>query len=137
MKKEELEVEEAVVHHKLPAYVANMDRLGDSELWVPAGKDGPCCFYMAEGGSRSVISLIIGENFCYDAYFPPFERDSCWLLGAKAHIEVTALVSALHQGILGRQGTDSNAIPWSTAQVEWIVSWLVFSLVAVSALWCS
>uniref|UniRef100_A0A669Q9N5 WD repeat-containing protein 91 n=1 Tax=Phasianus colchicus TaxID=9054 RepID=A0A669Q9N5_PHACC len=32
MKKEELEVEEAVVHHKLPAYVANMDRLGDSEL---------------------------------------------------------------------------------------------------------
>lgn len=38
MKKEELEVEQ-VVHHKLPAYVANMDRLGDSELWVPAGEE--------------------------------------------------------------------------------------------------
>uniref|UniRef100_A0A8C8SST1 WD repeat-containing protein 91 n=1 Tax=Pelusios castaneus TaxID=367368 RepID=A0A8C8SST1_9SAUR len=40
MKKEEQqeESEESVVHHKLPAYVSNMDRLGDSEL-----DDGPQC----------------------------------------------------------------------------------------------
>ncbi|RMC03260.1 hypothetical protein DUI87_20454 [Hirundo rustica rustica] len=40
MKKEELEVEQTVRHHKLPAYVANMDRLGDSELVFLNKPDG-------------------------------------------------------------------------------------------------
>lgn len=38
LKKEEQqpEEEEALVQHRLPSYVSNMDRLGDSELWVCA-----------------------------------------------------------------------------------------------------
>uniref|UniRef100_A0A8B9QZT3 WD repeat-containing protein 91 n=1 Tax=Anas platyrhynchos TaxID=8839 RepID=A0A8B9QZT3_ANAPL len=57
MKKEELEVEEAVVHHKLPAYVANMDRLGDSEL--AKGKEGAVT---CKDGKSHFSGLAAGES---------------------------------------------------------------------------
>lgn len=31
---------EEIVHHKLPAYVQHMDRLGDTELWGPTFRTG-------------------------------------------------------------------------------------------------
>ncbi|KAI6079327.1 WD repeat-containing protein 91 [Aix galericulata] len=53
MKKEELEVEEAVVHHKLPAYVANMDRLGDSELDMTCSQRSTAHSLQSRGGFLS------------------------------------------------------------------------------------
>ncbi|KGL76069.1 WD repeat-containing protein 91, partial [Tinamus guttatus] len=53
VKKEELEVEEAVVHHKLPAYVANMDRLGDSELDMTCSQRSTAHSLQARGGFLS------------------------------------------------------------------------------------
>ncbi|XP_014745332.1 PREDICTED: WD repeat-containing protein 91 isoform X2 [Sturnus vulgaris] len=58
MKKEELEVEQAVMHHKLPAYVANMDRLGDSEL-----KKGPPRPAHSTGASpMQTGSMLLGKK---------------------------------------------------------------------------
>ncbi|XP_064900517.1 WD repeat-containing protein 91 isoform X1 [Columba livia] len=53
MKKEELEVEQAVVHHKLPAYVANMDRLGDSELDMTCSQRSTAHSLQSRGGFLS------------------------------------------------------------------------------------
>ncbi|KAK1190968.1 WDR91 protein, partial [Pygoscelis papua] len=53
MKKEELEVEQAVVHHKLPAYVANMDRLGDSELAMTCSQRSTAHSLQSRGGFLS------------------------------------------------------------------------------------
>lgn len=54
------------MHHKLPAYVANMDRLGDSELWVPAGEELGTGFaaFVRSRSSWRVISLspALGVN---------------------------------------------------------------------------
>uniref|UniRef100_A0A669PTN4 WD repeat-containing protein 91 n=1 Tax=Phasianus colchicus TaxID=9054 RepID=A0A669PTN4_PHACC len=55
MKKEELEVEEAVVHHKLPAYVANMDRLGDSELDMTCSQRSTAHSLQSRGGFLSSL----------------------------------------------------------------------------------
>ncbi|XP_049648461.1 WD repeat-containing protein 91 isoform X3 [Accipiter gentilis] len=53
MKKEELEVEQEVVHHKLPAYVANMDRLGDSELDMTCSQRSTTHSLQTRGGFLS------------------------------------------------------------------------------------
>ncbi|KAM6292138.1 WD repeat-containing protein 91 isoform 6-T6 [Porphyrio hochstetteri] len=53
MKKEELEVEQGVVHHKLPAYVANMDRLGDSELDMTCSQRSTAHSLQSRGGFLS------------------------------------------------------------------------------------
>ncbi|NWR76891.1 WDR91 protein, partial [Centropus unirufus] len=53
MKKEELEGEQAVVHHKLPAYVANMDRLGDSELDMTCSQRSTAHSLQSRGGFLS------------------------------------------------------------------------------------
>ncbi|NWS46188.1 WDR91 protein, partial [Probosciger aterrimus] len=53
MKKEEVEVEQAVMHHKLPAYVANMDRLGDSELDMTCSQRGTAHSLQSRGGFLS------------------------------------------------------------------------------------
>ncbi|XP_075284388.1 WD repeat-containing protein 91 isoform X4 [Opisthocomus hoazin] len=53
MKKDELEVEQAVVHHKLPAYVANMDRLGDSELDMTCSQRSMAHSLQSRGGFLS------------------------------------------------------------------------------------
>ncbi|XP_068258275.1 WD repeat-containing protein 91 isoform X4 [Nyctibius grandis] len=53
MKKEELEVEQAVVHHRLPAYVANMDRLGDSELDMTCSQRSTAHSLQSRGGFLS------------------------------------------------------------------------------------
>ncbi|KFP74082.1 WD repeat-containing protein 91, partial [Apaloderma vittatum] len=53
MKKEELEAEQAVVHHKLPAYVANMDRLGDSELDMTCSQRSTAHALQSRGGFLS------------------------------------------------------------------------------------
>ncbi|NXX39328.1 WDR91 protein, partial [Tricholaema leucomelas] len=52
-KKEELEMEQAVVHHKLPAYVANMDRLGDSELDMTCSQRSAAHSLQSRGGFLS------------------------------------------------------------------------------------
>ncbi|XP_072722933.1 cell cycle regulator of non-homologous end joining isoform X3 [Ciconia boyciana] len=53
MKKEELELEGAAVHHKLPAYVANMDRLGDSELDMTCSQRSTAHSLQSRGGFLS------------------------------------------------------------------------------------
>ncbi|RLW06393.1 hypothetical protein DV515_00004637 [Chloebia gouldiae] len=53
MKKEELEVEQTVMHHKLPAYVANMDRLGDSELDMTCNQRSTAHSLQSRGGFLS------------------------------------------------------------------------------------
>uniref|UniRef100_A0A8C3DVC9 WD repeat-containing protein 91 n=1 Tax=Corvus moneduloides TaxID=1196302 RepID=A0A8C3DVC9_CORMO len=53
MKKEELEVEQTVTHHKLPAYVANMDRLGDSELDMTCNQRSTAHSLQSRGGFLS------------------------------------------------------------------------------------
>uniref|UniRef100_A0A8C4UH26 WD repeat-containing protein 91 n=1 Tax=Falco tinnunculus TaxID=100819 RepID=A0A8C4UH26_FALTI len=53
MKKEEFQVEQAVVHHKLPAYVANMDRLGDSELDMTCSQRSTAHSLQSRGGFLS------------------------------------------------------------------------------------
>uniref|UniRef100_A0A8D2NS76 WD repeat-containing protein 91 n=1 Tax=Zosterops lateralis melanops TaxID=1220523 RepID=A0A8D2NS76_ZOSLA len=53
MKKEELEMEQTVMHHKLPAYVANMDRLGDSELDMTCNQRSTAHSLQSRGGFLS------------------------------------------------------------------------------------
>ncbi|NWT51762.1 WDR91 protein, partial [Erythrocercus mccallii] len=55
MKKEELEVEQTVMHHKLPAYVANMDRLGDSELDMTCNQRSTAHSLQSRGGFLSTF----------------------------------------------------------------------------------
>ncbi|XP_074867284.1 WD repeat-containing protein 91 isoform X3 [Carettochelys insculpta] len=57
LKKEELqqEEEESVVHHKLPAYVANMDRLGDSELDMTRSQRSTAHSLQSRGGFLSSL----------------------------------------------------------------------------------
>nr|XP_025041818.1 WD repeat-containing protein 91 isoform X2 [Pelodiscus sinensis] len=60
MKKEELQQqqqqeEESVVHHKLPAYVANMDRLGDSELDMTRSQRSTTHSLQSRGGFLSSL----------------------------------------------------------------------------------
>ncbi|NXR08821.1 WDR91 protein, partial [Semnornis frantzii] len=57
MKKEELEMDQAVVHHKLPAYVANMDRLGDSELDMTCSQRSAAHSLQSRGGFLSSFLL--------------------------------------------------------------------------------
>ncbi|CAM4465788.1 unnamed protein product [Lepidochelys olivacea] len=57
MKKEEQqqEEEESVVHHKLPAYVSNMDRLGDSELDMTRSQRSTAHSLQSRGGFLSSL----------------------------------------------------------------------------------
>ncbi|CAM4495327.1 unnamed protein product [Lepidochelys kempii] len=57
MKKEEQqqEEEESVVHHKLPAYVSNMDRLGDSELDMTHSQRSTAHSLQSRGGFLSSL----------------------------------------------------------------------------------
>ncbi|XP_074923500.1 WD repeat-containing protein 91 isoform X2 [Chelonoidis abingdonii] len=60
MKKEELqqqqqEEEESVVHHRLPAYVSNMDRLGDSELDMTRSQRSTAHSLQSRGGFLSSL----------------------------------------------------------------------------------
>ncbi|XP_050789636.1 WD repeat-containing protein 91 isoform X2 [Gopherus flavomarginatus] len=58
MKKEELQQqqeEESVVHHRLPAYVSNMDRLGDSELDMTHSQRSTAHSLQSRGGFLSSL----------------------------------------------------------------------------------
>ncbi|KAH1187203.1 hypothetical protein KIL84_019952 [Mauremys mutica] len=56
MKKEELQQEEeSVVHHRLPAYVSNMDRLGDSELDMTRSQRSTAHSLQSRGGFLSSL----------------------------------------------------------------------------------
>uniref|UniRef100_A0A8C3FE81 WD repeat-containing protein 91 n=1 Tax=Chrysemys picta bellii TaxID=8478 RepID=A0A8C3FE81_CHRPI len=57
MKKEELqqEEEESVVHHRLPAYVSNMDRLGDCELDMTRSQRSTAHSLQSRGGFLSSL----------------------------------------------------------------------------------
>ncbi|XP_043401146.1 WD repeat-containing protein 91 isoform X3 [Chelonia mydas] len=57
MKKEEQQQqeEESVVHHKLPAYVSNMDRLGDSELDMTRSQRSTAHSLQSRGGFLSSL----------------------------------------------------------------------------------
>lgn len=101
------------MHHKLPAYVANMDRLGDSELWVPAGEElgtgsaafvrsgrfleghflVPCPGVNAERHPGRNYSDLSRFNGIHDRHLSHRLGGFCKPVGARAHREVILLCS--------------------------------------------
>ncbi|XP_054659988.1 WD repeat-containing protein 91 isoform X2 [Grus americana] len=100
MKKEELEVEQ-VVHHKLPAYVANMDRLGDSELDMTCSQRSTAHSLQSRGGFLSSFLSQTKKGPSRPAHpsgASPTQTGSM-LLGKKE--------PANHQSTRGKEGTVS------------------------------
>ncbi|XP_027535821.1 WD repeat-containing protein 91 isoform X2 [Neopelma chrysocephalum] len=102
MKKEELEVEQAVVHHKLPAYVANMDRLGDSELDMTCNQRSTAHSLQSRGGFLSTFLSQSKKGPSRPAHpsgASPTQTGSM-LLGKKEPTN--------HQSAKGKEGTVSS-----------------------------
>ncbi|XP_051640234.1 WD repeat-containing protein 91 isoform X2 [Manacus candei] len=102
VKKEELEVEQAVVHHKLPAYVANMDRLGDSELDMTCNQRSTAHSLQSRGGFLSTFLSQSKKGPSRPAHpsgASPTQTGSM-LLGKKEPTN--------HQSAKGKEGTVSS-----------------------------
>ncbi|KAJ7404628.1 WD repeat-containing protein 91 [Willisornis vidua] len=97
MKKEELEVEQTVVHHKLPAYVANMDRLGDSEL-----KKAPSRPAHTSGASPTQTgSVLLGKKEPINHQSAKVKEGTVSCKDGKSHF--TGLVSGESSSLQQRQ----------------------------------
>ncbi|KAI1239051.1 hypothetical protein IHE44_0012159 [Lamprotornis superbus] len=102
MKKEELEVEQTVMHHKLPAYVANMDRLGDSELDMTCHQRNTAHSLQSRGG---FLSSFLSQSKkgpsrpTHSTGASPMQTGSM-LLGKKEPTN--------HQSAKGKEGTVSS-----------------------------
>ncbi|OXB75397.1 UNVERIFIED_CONTAM: hypothetical protein H355_010599 [Colinus virginianus] len=102
MKKEELEVKEAVVHHKLPAYVANMDRLGDSELDMTCSQRSTAHSLQSRGG---FLSSLLSQSKKAPARPAQPSGASPTQTGS---VHLGKKESANHQSAKGKEGTASS-----------------------------